>query len=278
MKYHIVLTIALAFIGVSASCQSLFSVLRLNEGLDIHTGVPKEIVATTIFYNTNGTEERKEITRYDKWGLPKQQENYNKEGKIASIKDYTCDVQKRVILETKTDVFATSLTTPRPIVTYSYDSARSPYLIQYKTLSKQVLCEVLLKNNTDGLPLELQLYEPVDNLLGIEIANYLIDQNKAIISVANAQGKILSTDTSTISFRDKYKFAKDKENYNSNGDLIKSSSKWLNGDVHYYEYDYVYDAKGNWVEYNRYEVFYKKNGKATRKITSTFKRSISYWD
>lgn len=257
--------------------QSIFSVLHLNEERDVTQGTPKSITDSKIFYNSNGNERKKEYTEYDQSGLPISKVFLDENGNITSRVDYKYDTTKRIILESKLTEINVRFPTNRVRTVYQYETSKNPIRIQYLNSQGNVLSEVLLKNDSSGLPIELQLFEPAGNLIGIEIASYIPADNKAIVSIANNKGNILSTDTMKISFKNAHKFNDPHIKYNEKGEVTYSESQWPNGSIHYKEYEYTYDQIGNWTDQKAFEVTYKSNGKKKRDIKYHFKREIIYW-
>jgi hypothetical protein len=267
------------FLSASLTCkgQSMFSVIHLNEERDVHNGVPKSITTTTIFYNSNGKEKKKELAEYDHFGLPVQTEVFGREENLTSIVYYKYDTVKRVILESRLQEINARFPTGRVVTKYQYDSSRSPILIQYLDASGTVLSKAVLRNHDIGLPAQLDLYGPVNNLIGFETASYIVNENKAIVTVGNREGKLLSSDTVKISFKNAYKFQDPQVKYNNYGDVIYSESKWLDGTIHYSEYEYVYDDKGNWIDEKAFNVVYKSGDKKKRSLKTHVARKIIYW-
>jgi hypothetical protein len=258
-------------------CQSIFSVLHLNEERDVTQGTPKSITNSKIFYSSNGNEEKKEQTEYDQSGLPVSKTFFDENGNVTTRVDYIYDTIKRIILESKLTELNVLFPTNRVRTLYQYETSNSPIRIQHLNSQGNVLSEVLLKNDSSGLPIKLQLFEPPGNLIGTEVASYIPADNKAIVSVANSDGKILSTDTMKINFKYAHKFHDPHINYNEKGDVTYSKSLWANGSIHYREYEYIYDKTGNWIDQKAFEVSDKSKGKKKREMKSHFKRKIIYW-
>src|SRR5690349_15667243 len=101
MKLTIFLLFLLSLTSTSRS-QSMFSTIHLNEERDVHTGIPKSIKQTTVFYTSKGIEKKKELTEYDKSGLPASKTFFDENEIITSQVGFTYDTIKRVILESKT--------------------------------------------------------------------------------------------------------------------------------------------------------------------------------
>jgi hypothetical protein len=276
MKGKFILFITLILASTSKG-QNIFSVLHLNEERDLHRGTPKQITETIVFYNSKGTERKKRVTEYDQAGLPVSGRSFNDDESVASITTYKYDTVRRIILQRKINEVNVRFRTSKIGIIYQYEAANSPTRIQYLNFDGNVVSEVRLKNDSLGLPVELLLFEPVGNLIGVELASYIPKENKAIVSVANTKGEIISTDTMKISFKEAHKFNDPNITYNVKGDVISSMSRWPDGSIHYSEYDYVYDGAGNWVEQQVFDVIYKSNDKKKRKLKSHFKREIFYW-
>ena len=262
---------------LTLNCQSIFSIIHLNEETQIHKGIPQSITESKVFYNSNGTENKRELTEFDQLGLPVSKTFFDENQNVTSIVSYKYDTVKRRILESKILEINTKFHTRKAQTVYYYDSSICPIKVQYLSLDGEILTEVLLKNDSLGLPVELQLYEPQGNLIGIEIASHLPEENKTIVSVVNRKGEIISTDTIKTNFKNAYKFNDQNIKYNDKGDVISFQSKWFDGSIHFKEYDYVYDSSGNWTEEKAFEVIYKSNRKKKRELKSHFKRDILYW-
>lgn len=262
---------------LTTKCQSVFSIIHLNEETQIHKGIPQSITESKAFYNSNGIENKREFTEFDQSGLPITKTFFDENQNVTSIVSYKYDTVKRRILESKILEINTRFHTRKNQTVYYYESSICPIKVQYLSLDGEILTEVLLKNNSFGLPVELQLFEPQGNLIGIEIASHLPAENKTIVSVLNRKGEIISTDTMKTSFKNAYKFNDPNIKYNDKGDVIFSQSKWFDGSIHFKEYDYVYDSSGNWTEEKIFELTYKSSGKKKRELKSYFKRDILYW-
>src|SRR5687768_12857394 len=181
----IVITLLILFsLTLPSKCQSMFSTIHLNEERDVHQGIPKSILEHRVFYTSKGTENKRELTEYDQSDLPLLKKFFDENGNITSLVAYKYDTIKRVILESKITDINVRFPTNRVRTVYQYHANYSPVRIQYQNTQGEILTDVILKNNTAGLPVELKLFEPPGNLIGIEMASYIPEENKAIVSVA----------------------------------------------------------------------------------------------
>lgn len=183
----------------------------------------------------------------------------------------------RVLLESNLNQIKVRFPTSNVRTVYQYQKAMSPIRILQLNSNGDVVTEVLLKNDSLGLPVELKLFEPPGNLIGSEIVSYLHGKNIAIVSILDSKENVLITDSMKISFLNAEKFDDINIRYNERGDVIFSLSKWRDGVFHFSEHEYVYDGIGNWIEQKSYNVTYKSNGGKKRQLKSEFKRTIVYW-
>lgn len=171
----------------------------------------------------------------------------------------------------------TRFKTNRVKTIYTYNEGASPVKIEYFNKNGVLISEATLKNNADGLPIELHNFEPIGTLIGSESANYILNENKAIVSIKSPEGENLFTDTVSINFKNASKFNNPNFKFNEFGDLVFSTTKWFNGSVHFNEYEYKYDEIGNWIDKKCYEVAFNTAGKKKRQLKSHFSRQFIYW-
>ncbi len=131
--------------------------------------------------------------------------------------------------------------------------------------------------NEKGHPVELTTFDGSGHPYGKETALYLYDKNNVVTSVQRNDGKVLSTDTITISFTNAHLFPAEGKEYNAQGDLTRWTSKRLDGTLTHYEADYTYDSLGNCTEEIIYKVTFKRNGKPQRSTDRIFRKAYSYW-
>lgn len=257
--------------------QSIYTTLHLNEERDVHNGVPRKIIRHSFTYQHGRKEKKKEVTEYDEAGLPAASWFYNEKGKVAAIYRFRYDRTRRLLLETRIPLQEVQYPTAKVRTEYIYDRSASPVMICYYDSTGAVLAEVMLRNNQLGLPEELRLYEPVGYMMGIEKAVYLPDENKAVVTVVNKDGRTISKDTMKISFRDAHRFSDPCLRYNEKGDIVYAASTWPDGSRHEKQFVYRYDAMGNWTEQKVYDILLPSNGRKKKILTNYFKREITYW-
>ena len=268
--------LCILFFTTRVSGQSIYSTLHVNEERDLHNGQAYKIIKKLVLITSQGKEVRKEVTEYDRHGLPSATWFYNGRGKVSSIYRFRYDTARRVLLETRISESEPEFPVRKVRTEYYYHNSRSPVLICYFDSANNVLSEVMLTNNSLGLPEELRLYEPVGNMMGVEKATYLPEENKAVVAVQNAAGRILSKDTMKISFRDAHRFSDPAFRYNSRGDIVSATATWPDGSRHEKEFHYTYDKMGNWTEQKIYDAAYTQSGKKTKRLRSIAHREIYY--
>lgn len=131
-----------------------------------------------------------------------------------------------------------------------------------------------MKNDEKGNPVELLLSDGNGNSFGKEKAEYLHEKNKVITAVISKEGKILSTDTSKISYKNARLFPGTDESFNDIGDIVYWTSKTISGKELIYEEEYFYDHFGNWTENRIYKITVKPNGEREKEIDRIFKKGI----
>jgi len=268
--------LCLLIFATGVSGQSIYTTLHLNEERDLHSGSAYKIIKKTVHYGSPGKQATKEVTEYDRHGLPSATWFYNVPGKVSSIYRFSYDTVKRVLLETRIAEYEPKFPVKKVRTEYHYDNSRSPVLICYYDSSNVPLSEVRLSNNNLGLPEELRLFEPVGSMMGSEKATYLPEENKAVVFVHNAAGTMMSKDTLKISFRDAHRFHDPAFRYNSKGDIIYAAATWPDGSLHEKEFHYTYDKKGNWTEQKIYDATYSAAGKKNKRLRSISRREIYY--
>jgi hypothetical protein len=273
--YKLTFLFSFTFLSTIASSQNIYSALQLNENRDYKAARPKKIIETNTFYNSSGKQVDKNIKTFDEAGMLLTEERFDESGNLKARLTYTNDTTNKLKL-TRTFERWTQLGYSKEIAFYTYD--RNNHLVGTtdKDANYNIIQQTTLVVNDKGYPIELVVLDGNGNAFGKETASYLFEKNKVATSVVTYDGKVLSTDSIKISFLKAYMFPSDGETYNSNGDLINSTRRNLNGIVIEFEQEYWYDNFGNCTENRIYKVTIKGNGKRKREIDRVFKKQYTY--
>lgn len=277
MKFIILLLFTLSF-HFSSRAQTIKSLLYLHENMIYFKGKPKHIKETyTSYYQSGETSVQKTITSFDQHALPSSKTFLRDDGSISSIVNYRFDTVKRVLLESNIVEKNPKSPTNKIKTVYFYENEKG--LVKLHELNKYgaVLSELLIKNNSQGLPIELKLYEPKEYFFGSEKAEYLLDKNKVIVSVFNNDGTLVNKDTANINFRDAQKYPEPNFKYDVNGNIISAQSTLRNGVINYKEFEYQYDENGNWIKQKVFNLKYDPKGKKTMDLKTQIEKKITYW-
>lgn len=265
----------LAFVSGIACSQNIYSALQLNENRDYKTVRPKKIVETNTFYNSTGKQVDKNVKTFDDAGMLLIEERYDERGNRKTKLTYTNDTANKLKLIRIFERWS-QLGYSKETAIYTYDSNHNLTGLTDKDANGNIIRQTNLLINEKGHPIELALFDGNGNLIGKETASYLYDKNRVITSVVANDGRVLSTDTIKISFLTAFMFPSDREAYNSNGDITKSTRRNLNGMVTEFEQEYSYDSYGNCTENRIYKLTVKDNGKQKREVDRIFKKQYTY--
>lgn len=257
------------------NAQSIYTALHLNQKREYKTAKPIKIVETNTFSIPGGKKVERNFKSFDEAGMLLMEERFEENGNLTARLTYTSDTTKKLTL-TRTMERWTQFGYSKETAFYSYNS--SDFLIGTtdKDANGNLLFQTDLVCNEKGDPVELTLLDNKGNITGKETATYFYDRNRAITTVFSNTGKLLSSDSIKIRFQTAYLFPEESEIYNSQGDIINSTRKNLNGTETIFEYEYTYDTWGNCTEDKIYKVTLKKNGKRKREIDRIFKKEYTY--
>jgi hypothetical protein len=255
--------------------QNIFSALQLNQEREYKTVRPKKIVEINTFFNSSSTQIDKNIKIFDGAGMLITEERFNESGSLTARLIYTNDTINRLIL-TRTFERWTTIGYLKETAYFSYDSNKFLVGTTDKDASGNIMRQTNFVCNDKGHPVELSLFDGKGNSYGREIATYLYDKNKVVTSVISNDGRLLTTDTIKISFKEASLFPDSNEVYNSAGDLISGVRKNLDGTGTIYEQEYIYDKFGNCTENKIYKVTVKGNGKRKREKDRIFRKEYTY--
>ena len=258
-----------------AASQNIFSALHLNEDREYKTAKPKKIVETNTFFNSRGKQVDRNIKTFDAAGMLLTEERYDESGKLKAKLVYTNDTANKLKL-TRTIERWTNIGYSKYTAYYTYDVNNFLVGTTDKDATGNVITETKLICNERGHPVELLIFDGKGNSFGKEVATYFYDKNRVATAVISNDGRILSSDTIKISFKEVGSFASDKEVYNLNGDLVIWSRRNLDNTETIFEGVYSYDEFGNCTESRIYEITVKANGKRKKERDRIFKREYSY--
>lgn len=268
--------IALLLLSAAANAQNIYSALHFKDDSDYKTTIPKKIEATNIFYNHGGKDTKKEILTFDATGMPLTEERYDKDGVLNTRFIYTNDTTRKLCVSDRVERWHPTAGHQVEYRYYTYDDANALTEIVEKSAAGIVTGRTKISRNEKGFPAELTTYSGNGQPYGTETAQYFYDQNKVVTAVLSKDGTPLSTDTMKISFVNAHLFPEADEAYNPQGDLLRYTSKKMNGSVDYYECEYEYDTHGNCTEKKIYLIT-KRNGKSDkRKMDRVFKKEYTY--
>jgi len=272
-----ILTISflLTVIGNLANSQNIYSALHLNEEREYKTKRPKIIIKTNIFYNKSGKQTLKEVESFDESGMFLNEERFDEDGKRTVRLIHINDTVNRIVLSSTFERW-TRFGYSKELTSYKYDSANFLIGIITKNNNGNIISRTEIKNNDRGYPIEMSVFDGDGNSFGKEIAKYFYETNKYVASVLTEDGRVLSSDTDKISYKNAYLFSSEKDVYNDHGDAIKWKSRNFNGTETNFEEEYTYDEYGNCTENKIYKVTYKASGKSKREIDRIFKKKYTY--
>jgi hypothetical protein len=267
-----ILTLSL-LISISSICyaQSLYTALHINDRHEYNFGKPQKIIEKKIFHSSKGAEVSKSIKIFDKSGALLTEERYDEQDILTAKLTYINDTVKNLKLSRTFEMwpkYGHRLET----AFYSYDEHNFLTSSVDKNETGKIIDVTKIVNNEMGDPIELALFDGDNNSFGKEIAKYDYDKNEVVISIYNNDGSKLSSDTSKIHFNHN-----DGSSYNQYNDVLSYSTKNFNGSINFYECEYQYDQKGNWLEQRIYRIMQGPNDKQKRVLQTLLKREIWYY-
>lgn len=267
-----ILTLSL-LISISSVCfaQSLYTALHINDRYEYNFGKPQKITARKTFYSSKGAEISKNVKIFDISGALLTEERYDEQDILTAKLTYINDTVNKLKLSRTFEMwlkyghrFETAI--------YSYDEHNFLISSVDKNGTGKIIDVAKIVNNEKGDPIELALFDGDNNSLGNETAEYDYGKNEVVIFVYNNEGRKLSSDTSKIHFN-----YNDKSSYNQYNDILSYNTKNFNGSINFYECEYQYDQKGNWLEQRIYRIMLRPNGKKRRTLETLIKREIWYY-
>ena len=255
--------------------QNIYSALQLNAEREYKTQKPKKIIETNTFFNSSGKQVDKNFKTFDNAGMLLTEERYDNNGTLKARLTYTNDTVHRIKLSRIFERW-TQFGYSKETAFYTYDTNFFLTGTTDKDANGNVIRQTNLVCNENGHPIELSLFDGNGNSFGKETATYLYDKNKVVTSVVSNDGRVLSSDTVKISFKQASKFASANEIYNSSGDLTNWTRRSLNGTETIFEEEYTYDSFGNCTEKKIFKVTVKGNGKRKRENDRIFRKEYSY--
>lgn len=265
----------LSFIFISVKAQNIYSALHLNDERAYKTRRPTTILKTNTFYNSSGKEIQKETDVFDESGMLLMEERFDEAGNRNVRMILVNDTIHRIITAQTFERW-TKYGYSKQITSYEYDDNKFLVGITTKDAAGNMINYTQIKNNDKGHPVEMIVFDSDGNPFGKETATYLYETNQYITSVITNDGKLLSSVTNRLNFRDAYLYPGITSSFNDHGDETKWVSKGLNGEERFYEADYTYDQYGNCTEERIYKVTYKSGGKSKRAIERIFKKEYRY--
>jgi len=273
MKKLSIILILTLFSVYAVSQTSILSVLRLNQEREYKTKIPKKIVETNIFYNSDGKQVDKNTKTFDDNGMLMVEERRDEMGNLNTKLTYAIDTISGHKLSRTLERLYSWGEYSKVTAYFSYDE--NNLLVKWTDVDDDGKIKFVssISYNMDGDPIEISLIDGNGNSYGKETAVYSYNRNEVITKVFSDKNIELSKNTSTINFSKAYLFKKDGCIYNEQGDIIKSID--ISGKTGY-EYEYTYDIYGNCIEQKIYKVNFKKNGKEKRQIDRIFIKEYTY--
>jgi len=273
MKKILIILMLTLFSVYAVSQTSILSVLSLNEEREYKTKIPKKIVETNIFYNSDGKQIDKNTKTFDDNGMLMVEERRDEMGNLNAKLTYVIDTINGHKLSRTLERWHSWGGYSKETAYFSYDE--NNFLVKWTDVDANgkirfvsfILC------NTNGDPIEISLIDGNGNSYGKETAIYDYNRNEVVTKVFSDKNIELSKNTSTIKFTKAYLFKKDGCIYNEQGDIIKSID--VTGKTGY-SYEYTYDIYGNCIEKKIYKVTFKKNGEEKRRIDRIFRKEYTY--
>ncbi len=277
LLFKLMLTvIGLLYLG-NVRAQSIYTALNLNEKQDYKTVRPKQIIETSIFYNSNGKEVKKDFKTFDNAGMLITEERRDDNDELTSRLIYTNDTVNRIVLSRAYEQWNKILGHTQETAVYVYDNKHFLVRVLDKNAAGNIYDKFEIENNEHGDPIALSGFNFNGQLFGREKAAYFYDKNKAAVSVIRNDGEILSTDTITVRYKKNILFKEPDMAFNDNGDMTAwSSQNYKHTQTTFYESDFTYDSKGNCTNQTIYKVTIKKNGKRKREMNREFKKVYIY--
>lgn len=236
--------------------QNIYSALHINDAYEISQKKPiKKIESKTIFYNTNSTEKRKEITYLNHKFRVTKEERYNEDDELIfkTEVDYKADtLEIKNITTRKIPLLGYEITTTYNIYDHHDFLTRTE---KYNT-KNQLIEIVSLENDDRGKPTLLVIN---NGEYGYEKATYDYKNNTYSSYVYNSKNELVSS--SLYNTLD-YQRPTNDNTFNEYGDMISSQM---------FYFEYKYDKFGNWIKQTRY----KKVGDK-KILNAEFSRKIVY--
>ena len=124
----------------------------------------------------------------------------------------------------------------------------------------------------------VQVYNNTGTLTSIEKLIYLLPANMIRVLVHRPNNQFIGTWSYPIDPSKEFSISSVSQMYYPNGDVrIETLTDAAKGDQAYY-YEYEYDAQGNWIEKETYQVKLGKNNKVSKKkLEHRITRKINYY-
>ncbi|HCT29802.1 MAG TPA: hypothetical protein DIW31_03490 [Bacteroidales bacterium] len=129
-----------------------------------------------------------------------------------------------------------------------------------------------------GLPYEVRVLDERGAYEGIERLSYSPNANIIRVMMLRASGKFSSLSVYPIDYSKPFQSGSIEKQYYPNGDVMLESLDYQTKTDQGYYYEYKYDANGNWIEKETYQVTLGKNNKVKdKKLEHRVIRSIKYY-
>lgn len=260
MNIRSILTILLTLICLESFSQSIFSILRLDDAIEIKSDlkVTEMTISTTFFDKRQAKIKKDSVVLNDKNKIVSElqfQENEVLETRFSR----TLDASGTKILTTKNERWHAVLGYTSETAIYEYDQNGYIIKITIQDQNNQIIRTTIVKNNVNGHPIELKPNIGNPNPYITETAEYDYPNNMATTKFLDDKGNVIGESQIKIDLS-----IKDLRNskYDTYGNLLLSGK---------YSYEYKYDNQQNWTT----KTIYKSEGRKLQKY-QVLTRKIKY--
>lgn len=263
--------LALLFFMLNARSQSISSILSNTfEGYSLKVGKPSKITKHTTFYVSSGVKKETAMVTYTQ-SLDTIIEKRFEESQLVAELVFIFDSKRNLIYRT----FKNKV----PLIGWQFESTTYVYdntgLIERKSKDKlgRQLFLSKIKNDSLNNPVSLKTYDSKNNLVGYELADYDYPKNTWTHLVFSGNTTLISRNKRTIA-----KSSSENYVYNEFGDAVLYPRNWSKFDKRYFQIEYKYDKRGNWIDKKVFEVIKQGDEFKNKRLNKRIKRKIKYLD
>ena len=231
-------------------------------------GFPKQIIETKLFYYKSKTTKHTKVLNYS-------QNLDTLHGKTYQDSRLTLDWtdifnQKRELIYSSTKSIHDSFDSSLQSNYFKYDST-GLIEVQYFDNQNNLTHTILLVNDTAQNPISLKVFNTSGKLIQFETADYNYTNNTWISRKIDQAGSVISKEEKLINLPNS-----SIEKFNPQCDCIIYTIKLPTKDFLYFQVEYTYDQKGNWIEKRIYRTKKVKDKFKGKKLDRKFQREIIY--